>query len=167
MLEFMMPKAFLGIDVSTTGSTVIAIDEHGKILATHSCLHTLSTPHALWSEQNSEEWWSATIHAISDVLISVPSDQIAAIGLSGQMLGLIALDGSGNPLRPAILWNDQRSGEQSTLITESVAADRLHTLMGSIMIPGLVAPKLLWLRQYEPEIYRQIKHVILPKDYVR
>src|ERR1700687_1969333 len=113
-----MPKAFLGIDVSTTGSTVIAIDEHGNILATHSCPHTLSTPRPLWCEQNPEEWWSATIHAINEILETVPSDQIAAIGLSGQMLGLTALDGSGKPLRPAILWNDQRSGEQCTLMTE-------------------------------------------------
>src|SRR5262249_31172946 len=89
------------------------------------------------------------------------------VGLTGQMHGLTSLDADGNPLRPAILWNDQRSGAQCAAITEKVGAKRLHQLIGSILLPGFTAPKLMWLRENEPDVYRQIKHILLPKDYVR
>lgn len=162
-----MPKVFLGIDVSTTGSTVIALDEYGSILSTQTHAHNLSTPRPLWSEQNPDEWWNATRQAIQETLVGIPAQDVAAIGLSGQMMGLTALDDAGKPLRPAILWNDQRSGDQCAQMTEQIGAERLHTIMGSIMLPGIVAPKLVWLREHEPETYRQIEHVVLPKDYIR
>jgi xylulokinase len=97
----------------------------------------------------------------------IPADQVAAIGLTGQMHGLTSLDGEGRPVRPAILWNDQRSGAQCARITEQVGPKRLHQLIGSILLAGFTAPKLLWVHDNEPDVFKQIKHILLPKDYVR
>lgn len=158
---------FIGIDVSTTASKALVIDEQGTVVASQSYPHDLSTPRALWSEQDPENWWEATSHAVRDVLQQVPADQIAAVGLTGQMHGLTILDTHGHPLRPAILWNDQRSGAQCTAITEKVGPQRLYQMIGSSMLPGFTAPKLLWLRKNEPEVYEQIEQILLPKDYIR
>ncbi len=162
-----MPRYFIGIDVSTTASKALAIDEQGQVIASQSYPHELSTPRPLWSEQDPEEWWSATSRALRDVLQKVPPDQVAAVGLTGQMHGLTSLDADGKPLRPAILWNDQRSGAQCEAITEKVGAKRLFHLTGSMMLPGFTAPKIAWLREHEREIFQKIRHVLLPKDYIR
>ncbi len=158
---------FIGIDVSTTASKALAIDENGTVIASKSYPHTLSTPRPLWSEQDPAEWWEATAHALRDVTAIVPADSVAAIGLTGQMHGLTALDAHGVPLRPAILWNDGRSGAQCAAITERVGAARLYALTGSVLQPGFTAPKIMWLREHEPDIYAQIAQVLLPKDYIR
>jgi xylulokinase len=158
---------FIGIDVSTTASKALIVDQQGTVIASQSYPHELSTPRPLWSEQNPDEWWEATSHALRDVMQKVPADRIAAIGLTGQMHGLTSLDAQGRPLRPAILWNDQRTGPQCEEITAKVGARTLYQLTGSMMLPGFTAPKILWLREHEPEIYKQIAHVLLPKDYIR
>jgi xylulokinase len=158
---------FVGIDVSTTASKALVIDEQGTVVASQSHPHELSTPRPLWSEQDPENWWEATSHALRDVLQRVPAAQVAAVGLTGQMHGLASLDANGHPLRPAILWNDQRSGPQCAAMTEKVGAKRLYQHTGSMMLPGFTAPKIMWLRDNEPDVYRQIVHVLLPKDYVR
>lgn len=162
-----MSKYFMGIDVSTTASKALIIDAQGTVIAAQSHPHELSTPRPLWSEQNPEEWWTASSQAIRDVLKKVPADEIAAIGLTGQMHGLTALDKNGHPLRPAILWNDQRSGPQCEAITQKVGEKRLYQLIGSIMVAGFTAPKLMWLRENEPDVYKEIAHILLPKDYIR
>lgn len=162
-----MSRFYIGIDVSTTASKALVIDEQGTVVASSSHPHALSTPRPLWSEQDPDDWWRATSQALRDVLQVVPADQIAAVGLTGQMHGLTTMDAEGRPLRPAILWNDQRSGPQCEAITQQVGTKRLYQIIGSILPPGFTAPKLVWLRENEPEIYRQIKHVLLPKDYVR
>lgn len=162
-----MPKYFMGIDVSTTASKALVIDEAGTVIATKSNPHELSTPRPLWSEQDPDHWWDATSKSIRQVLEQVNADDIAAIGLTGQMHGLTSLDGNGRPLRPAILWNDQRSGAQCAAITEKVGASWLYQHIGSILLAGFTAPKIMWLRENEPEVYAQIKHVLLPKDYIR
>jgi xylulokinase len=158
---------FIGIDVSTTASKALVIDETGAVVASHSSPHELSTPRPLWSEQDPNHWWAATSISLRAVLKQVSAAEIAAIGLTGQMHGLTALDGNGQPLRPAILWNDQRSGAQCAAITAKVGESRLYQHIGSILLAGFTAPKIVWLRENEPEIYRQIRHVLLPKDYVR
>jgi xylulokinase len=163
----MSPNYFIGIDVSTTASKALVIDAQGMVLASRSHPHSLSTPRPLWSEQDPDDWWRATSQALRDVLQVVSADQIAAIGLTGQMHGLTALDADGRPLRPAILWNDQRSGPQCEAITHKVGEKRLYQIIGSILPPGFTAPKLVWLRENEPDIYNQIAHVLLPKDYIR
>ncbi len=158
---------FIGIDVSTTASKALVIDHQGNVVASHSAPHNLSTPRPLWSEQDPEEWWQATAASIRAVLQKVPADQVAAIGLTGQMHGLTLLDDQNKPLRPAILWNDQRSAQQCAEMTEMVGADRLHDLIGTVLLPGFTAPKIKWVRDNEPDVYARIKHILLPKDYVR
>jgi xylulokinase len=162
-----MGKYFIGIDVSTTASKALVIDASGVVVTSQSQPHELSTPRPLWSEQDPDNWWAATSRALRDVLQTISADEIAAIGLTGQMHGLTSLDAQGRPLRPAILWNDQRSGAQCEAITEKVGAQRLHQLVGTRMLPGFTAPKIRWLKENEPDIYSQIAHVLLPKDYIR
>ena len=162
-----MAKYFIGIDVSTTASKALVIDAGGSVIASRSYAHELSTPRPLWSEQDPDDWWRATSTALQDVLQEIDAEDISAIGLTGQMHGLTILDAENRPLRPAILWNDQRSGPQCEAITEKVGAKRLYQIIGSSMLPGFTAPKLMWLRENEPDVYAQIEHVLLPKDYVR
>ncbi len=162
-----MEQYFVGIDVSTTASKALVIDAQGNVIASQSYPHELSTPRPLWSEQNSEEWWQATCRALRDVVQEVSAEQIGAVGLTGQMHGLTLLNAQGQPLRPAILWNDQRSGAQCAAVTEKVGDRHLYQLVGTRMQPGFTAPKIRWLKENEPEIYQQAAHVLLPKDYVR
>jgi xylulokinase len=162
-----MPRYFIGVDVSTTASKALAIDEQGNVVAIHSHPHELSTPRPLWSEQDPDDWWRAASSAIRAVVQKVGADNIAAVGMTGQMHGLTSLDAEGRPIRPAILWNDQRSGAQCEYITEKIGAKRLYQLIGSVLLPGFTAPKIRWLHDNEPENYAKIAHVLLPKDYVR
>ncbi|MBA3947920.1 MAG: xylulokinase [Herpetosiphonaceae bacterium] len=162
-----MDRYFIGIDVSTTASKALVIDEAGGVVASHSTPHDLQTPRPLWSEQDPDQWWSATCSSLRAVLTQVAAHDIAAIGLTGQMHGLTLLDAADRPLRPAILWNDGRSGAQCAAITAEVGAEWLYGHIGTMMLPGFTAPKIRWLREHEPDIYRQAAHVLLPKDYVR
>jgi len=161
--------AFMGIDVSTTGSKALLIDETGAVLAVASSPHTLSTPRPLWSEQNPEEWWQATLSSIREVLqkAAIPPAAIKAIGLTGQMHGLVLLDADGKVLRPAILWNDQRTQAQCDEIHARIGRERFIQISGNLALTGFTAPKILWVAENEPDIYAQARHVLLPKDYIR
>lgn len=158
---------FVGIDVSTTASKALVIDMQGNVIASQSHPHGLSTPRPLWSEQDPDDWWKATSQALRDITAKVPAERIAAIGLTGQMHGLTTLDEAGRPLRPAILWNDGRSGPQCQHLTEQIGAQKLWTIIGGRLQSSFTVTKLVWLRENEPEIYRQIRHILLPKDYAR
>lgn len=160
---------FLGIDTSTTGSKALLIDEAGQVLATTSSSHTLQTPKPLWSEQNPLEWWDAVAASIRAVLLKagVRGDEVSAIGLTGQMHGLVLLDEAGEVLRPAILWNDQRTQSQCDEIHRRIGRERFIQITGNVALTGFTAPKILWVAQNEPEIYARAKHVLLPKDYIR
>lgn len=162
-----MSEHFIGLDVSTTASKAVVIDAGGAVIATASHDHELATPRPLWSEQDPAEWWRASCASLRQVMQEIPSGSVAALGLTGQMHGLTALDARDEPLRPAILWNDQRSSAECEAITEAVGAGRLYRLIGSSMLPGFTAPKLAWMRNHEPELFGRIAHVLLPKDYVR
>ena len=162
-----MSEHFIGLDVSTTASKAVVIDEQGRVVATASHDHALETPRPLWSEQDPAEWWRASCASLRTVLEVIPPDSVAALGLTGQMHGLTALDARDDVLRPAILWNDQRSAAQCAAITAAIGAERLYQLIGSSMLPGFTAPKLAWLRDEEPQVFGRIAHVLLPKDYVR
>lgn len=162
-----MTSYFIGIDVSTTASKTLVIDTQGKVVACQTAAHPLSTPYPLWSEQNPQDWWSATCATLREVLKTIPAEHITAIGLTGQMHGLVTIDQHGYPLRPAILWNDQRSSEQCEKITRQLGADFITQHLGSILLPCFITPKLLWLKENEPEIYKKIAHILLPKDYIR
>jgi xylulokinase len=151
----------VGVDVGTTGAKAVAISPDGDVLATAEEDYPLSTPRPGWAEQDPDDWVRATERALG----KLPTP--AAIGLSGQMHGLVALDAFDRVLRPAILWNDQRTGAECAEIEERVGLDRLIALTGNRALTGFTAPKLLWLRRHEPEVYARIRHVLLPKDYVR
>jgi xylulokinase len=138
----------------------VAIDEEGHVLATASAEYPLSRPEPGWSEQDPEDW----CRAARDVLGRLPE---GPVGLSGQMHGLVVLDAEQRVLRPAILWNDQRTTAECTQIEERIGFKRLLELTGNRALTGFTAPKLLWLRRHEPEVYGRIRHVLLPKDYVR
>lgn len=162
-----MAKYFIGIDVSTTASKAVLIDEQGTVVATQGYPHELSTPRPLWSEQDPHDWWKATSSSIRDVLKEVDAADVAAIGLTGQMHGLTPMDENGEIVRPAILWNDQRSSAECAAIMEKVGEKELYQHIGSILLAGFTAPKIMWMRENEPENYAKIKHVLLPKDYAR
>ena len=156
--------AVVGIDVGTTGVKAIALTPDGDLLADASHEYALSTPAPGWSEQDPADWWSAAERALADVS---KGRDVVGIGLSGQMHGLVCLDGNGEVIRPAILWNDQRTGAECAEIEQRIGLERLISLTGNRALPGFTAPKLLWLRRHEPDAYRRIARITLPKDYVR
>jgi xylulokinase len=160
---------FLGIDVSTTATKALLIDEKGTLVATASAGHTLQTPKPLWSEQDPREWWQATSTAIRQALAQgdVRGDSVLAVGLTGQMHGLVLLDEGGSVLRPAILWNDQRTQAQCDEIHRRIGKERFIRITGNLALTGFTAPKILWVKENEPEVYARARHVLLPKDYIR
>ena len=160
---------FLGIDVSTTATKALLIDEQGRLIAVASSPHTLQTPHPLWSEQDPREWWDAASASIRSVLekAGISGDRIAAVGLTGQMHGLVLLDKAGKVLRPAILWNDQRTQSQCDEIHQRIGKEKFIQITGNVALTGFTAPKILWVKENEPDVYAKAKHVLLPKDYVR
>lgn len=158
-----MNRVAVGIDVGTSAVKAVAVSEGGDVVARREIPYRLSTPQLGWSEQDPEDWWRATQDALSGLV----SGEVAGIGLSGQMHGLVALDRSGAVIRPAILWNDQRTGVEVDEIEDRVGRERLVTLTGNRAMTGFTAPKLLWMRRHEPREYARIAHVLLPKDYVR
>ena len=159
----------LGIDVSTTASKAILVDDHGDVAGVASTAHDISSPHPLWSEQEPDDWWAATCQSIRTVVedSGVDVNTILSIGLTGQMHGLVLLDSKEEVLRPAMLWNDQRSSAECEQIRHLVGADRLVRITGNDAFAGFSAPKLLWVRNNEPDVYERITTVLLPKDYVR
>ncbi len=158
----------LGIDVSTTATKAVVMDERGNVVATASDEYEFFTPRPLWAEQNPSDWWRACVNVIRRVLEKIPAREIAGIGLTGQMHGLVLLDKDGNVLRPCIMWNDQRTAKQCAEITERVGgAKNVLQLIGNPVLPGFTAPKILWVRENEPEVYARAAHVLLPKDYLR
>jgi xylulokinase len=159
----------LGIDVSTTATKAILLDEAGVVVGIGIAEYDYQVPRPLWSEQEPELWWRGAVEAIGSVLAStsVSADRIDAVGLTGQMHGAVLLGRDGASLRPAILWNDQRTGAECDAIREVVGAERLIAVTGNDALAGFTAPKLVWVRHHEPEIWSRIEHVLLPKDYLR
>lgn len=153
----------LGIDVGTTSTKAILIDEHGRVLDSHSVSYPIARPLPGWSEQDPEDWARAA-HECVERLEGLGVD---AIGLTGQMHGATVLDLDGKVLRPAILWNDQRTAEESAEIERLVGRQRVMDITCNPPLTGFQAPKLLWMRRHEPEKFKKIAHVLLPKDFVR
>jgi xylulokinase len=155
--------SFVGIDVGTTGVKAVALSDEGDLLSRSESGYGLDTPRPGWAEQNPAAWWEGTEAALAEL----EAPDIGGIGVSGQMHGLVILDDKREVLRPAILWNDQRTAAECAEIEDRVGLERLVELTGNRALTGFTAPKLLWLRQHEPDVYEHIAHVLLPKDYVR
>jgi xylulokinase len=160
----------LGIDIGTSGTKTLVCDEAGVVLATAMAEHPISSPKPGWSEQNPEDWWQASCKATRAVLrkAKIKSADVSGIGLSGQMHGSVFLGEGTRALRPALLWNDQRTAKQCAKI-ESKAGGRaaLIELVANPALTGFTAPKILWVRENEPKVYEKTKHILLPKDYIR
>ena len=159
----------LGIDSSTTATKALLIDGEGNQVGVASSEYPLSTPRPLWAEQDPDLWWRAAQDAIRRVISDSGIDpaSIAGVGLTGQMHGLVMLDEAGRVLRPAILWNDQRSAAQCDEIRRRLGLEELVRITGNDAFPGFTAPKLMWVRDHEPGVYSRVRQVLLPKDYVR
>lgn len=157
----------IGIDVGTTGTRTIAINEGGDVVAAATAEYSLLTPKPGWAEQNPADWWRATQETLRTVAAQVGREEIAGLGLTGQMHGSVFLDAQGDVIRPALLWNDQRTESQCDEITQRVGQERLLRIACNPALTGFQAPKILWLRQEEPDAYNQVAHVLLPKDDIR
>jgi xylulokinase len=159
----------LGIDVGTTGAKALLIDVAGQVVTSAAAEYPMFTPRPLWAEQHPADWWVATTTSIRQVLAKaeIEPDQVAGIGLTGQMHGLVLLDAHGEVLRPCIMWNDQRTAAQCAAITREVGTENVLRLTGNPVLPGFTAPKIAWVRENEPQVYRQTAKALLPKDYVR
>jgi xylulokinase len=158
---------FLGLDIGTSGVKAVLVDESQQIVAQSTSSMTVSRPHPDWSEQDPESWWQACVEALGELKEVNPNGlkRVEAIGLSGQMHGATLLDRQGQVLRPAILWNDGRSKTQCTTLEQR--APDLRKITGNLAMPGFTAPKLLWVAEHEPEVFKRIDKVLLPKDYIR
>ena len=163
-------RLFLGIDTSTTATKALLADAGGRVLAVGSTPHTVQTPHPLWSEQDPAEWWAATQQSIQQALAEAGATgaDVAAVGLTGQMHGLVLLDADGETVRPAMLWNDGRAQAECDQIRQRLGGlAALVAETGNDAFAGFSAPKLLWVREHEPQIYARVAQVLLPKDYLR
>jgi len=159
----------IGIDSSTTATKAILVDPRGTVLGVGSSSYDYQIPHPLWSEQDPRLWWEATIAAVRQVMREqgVGAGEVEAVGLTGQMHGSVLLDDEGEVVRPAILWNDQRTAAECDEIRRLVGPERLIEVTGNDALTGFTAPKLLWVRRHEPDNWAKVRHVLLPKDYVR
>jgi xylulokinase len=160
----------LGIDVGTGGTRAALLDSQGRVISAATAEHApMSSPRIGWAEQSPEDWWRAACQAIKECLAksSTPPEDIAAIGLTGQMHGLVLLDGQDQVLRPAILWCDQRTDEECREITAQVGAQRLIELTANPALTGFTLPKIWWVRRHEPQTWARVRSLMLPKDYIR
>ena len=162
-------SVLLGLDVGTGGARAVAVDEAGNLIAEASSEYPLHSPRPGWTELDPEDWWRGAKEALGSVAAELgeAGDGILGLGLTGQMHGSVFLDPSDEVIRPALLWNDQRTHEQCAQITDKVGEGRLISIAGNPALTGFQAPKVLWLRDEEPENYARVSSILLPKDYVR
>jgi xylulokinase len=165
-----MAKRILGIDVGTGGTRAVLLDEAGKVVASATSEHApISAPQIGWAEQDPRDWWRATCSATKECLqlARVSADEIAGVGLTGQMHGMVLLDAAGEVLRPAIIWCDQRTEAQGRAITEKIGARRLIELTANPALTNFTLTKIWWVQQHEPQIWSRVHSLLLPKDYAR
>src|SRR4051795_4083486 len=158
--------ATIGIDVGTSATKGVLVAEDGRVLASATSAYPLLTPQPGWTEQHPEDWWRAATDVLRQ-LTATPDVEVVAVGLSGQMHGSVFLDRDGRVLRPALLWNDARTGAECREIARRVGAERLIAITGNAANAGFQAPKVLWLRAHEPDAYAALARVLLPKDFIR
>jgi xylulokinase len=167
ILNLGMPATVLGIDIGTGGSRALLLSESGDLLAAATAEHApFVSQQSAWAEQDPQDWWRACRQAIRSVLAQsgVSPRQIACVGLSGQMHGTVVLDENGDVLRPAIIWCDQRGEEDCRWLNESVGKERLLELTANPALTNFTLIKLLWMRRSEPDTWRRVRRLLLPKD---
>lgn len=159
---------FLGIDLGTSSVKILVTNSNNEIVGESTCEYPVYYPQDKWAEQNPEDWWTQTKIAIKEVVnkLQIPKDGIKAVSFSGQMHGLVALGADNQVLTPAILWCDQRTEEECDEITQYFGSKKLSDLVGNKALTGFTAPKILWVKKHLPEVFNQIKHIMLPKDYI-
>ncbi|MCA9939507.1 MAG: xylulokinase [Anaerolineales bacterium] len=160
---------FIGIDSSTTATKALLMAADGQVVGVAASSYDYETPHPLWSEQQPERWWAATVESIRQLLAETGVDAAAirGVGLTGQMHGLVLLDAQDRVLRPAILWNDQRTEAECDEMRARIGRQRLIQITGNDALTGFTAPKILWVKNHEPEVFARVARILLPKDYVR
>lgn len=157
---------YIGVDLGTSSVKVLLVDENGRIANTVSRPYPLEFPQPGWSQQNPADWWNAICECIPELLKDADANQVAGLAVGGQMHGLVTLDENDDVIRPAILWNDGRTGRETDELNNHYGKERLLELTGNIAFAGFTAPKLLWMRRNEPELFARIRKVMLPKDYL-
>ena len=156
----------IGIDLGTSAVKLLLVSDEGKVMKAVSRSYPLEFPHPGWSQQAPQDWWSAILDGVPELISGIDPAQVGAIGVAGQMHGLVAVDEQGRVLRPAILWNDGRTAEETDDLNNKIGKDFLLERTGNIAFAGFTAPKILWMRKNEPELFARIAKVLLPKDYV-
>lgn len=165
----MSKNHLIGIDLGTSGTKTVLFDEQGNSIASAVAEYPMYQPHNGWAEQNPAHWWDACTVTLRQVLAKAGIDakQVAGIGLSGQMHGLVMLDEAGDVLRNSIIWCDGRTADECAEITKTVGAQRLIDITANPALAGFTAGKILWVRKHEPDLYARCRHILLPKDYLR
>ena len=157
---------YIGVDLGTSAVKLLLMDSQGEIKRIESREYPLSFPHPGWSEQNPGDWWQSTLEGIDALLQGEDRSKVAGISFGGQMHGLVILDEKDEVIRPAILWNDGRTGEECDYLNEVIGKERLSAYTANISFTGFTAPKILWVKNKEPENFARIAKIMLPKDYI-
>jgi len=159
-------KYYIGADLGTSALKLLLVDSCGEIVKTVTRTYPVQYPQPAWSEQNPEDWWSAFVLGVKELTNETDTSQIKGIGVGGQMHGLVILDENNNVIRPAILWNDGRTDKETAYLNEVIGQEKLSQFTANIAFAGFTAPKLLWLKNNEPENFEKICKIMLPKDYI-
>lgn len=157
---------YIGVDLGTSAVKLLLMDAEGKIQKIVSREYPLSFPHPGWSEQNPEDWWKQSLEGIKELTAECDKSQVAGISFGGQMHGLVILDEKDEVIRPAILWNDGRTGKETDYLNQVIGKEKLSEYTANIAFAGFTAPKILWVKEHEPENFQKIKKIMLPKDYL-
>lgn len=157
---------YIGIDLGTSAVKLLLMDQSGKVINVVSKEYPLEFPHSGWAQQNPTDWYDRTIEGVKELVSADQKKQVAGISFSGQMHGLVTLDENDQVIRPAILWNDGRSKEETDYLNQEIGKDVLSANTGNIAFAGFTAPKILWMEKNEPELFKRIKKIMLPKDYL-
>ena len=157
---------FIGVDLGTSSVKLILMDESGTIVNSVSKEYPLFFPKTGWSEQNPSDWWEGTVTGIKELVAGIDASAVKGISFGGQMHGLVVLDENDNVLRPAILWNDGRTAKECEYLNKTIGRDKVSQYTGNMAFTGFTAPKLLWMKENEPELFNKIEKIMLPKDYV-